>query len=89
MEAEHIYCWHIECKLWLLCSDTMSLAQMNHDNAVDMQVKYIKTKSTELQERIGQGGQGSSKFAAIFTVATAIFCNRWSHSLRLFPKIYE
>lgn len=55
MEAEHIYCWHIECKLWLLCSDTMSLAQMNHDNAVDMQVKYIKTKSTELQERIGQG----------------------------------
>ena len=60
---------------------------MNHDNIVDMQVKYIKTKCTELQERVGQGGQGSSILLPFFIVATAIFCNRcrheWSFSLRL------
>ena len=47
-----------------------------YDNAVDMQVKYIKTKCTELQERVGQDGQGSSIFAAIFYCGN---CNRCDH----------
>ena len=63
---------------------------MEHDNAIEMQVKYIKSKCTEMQERIGQGRQGSSIFAATFY---SIFCNRcgheWSYSLRLLPKIHE
>ena len=66
--------------------------RMKHDNAIDMQVKYIKSKCTEMQERVGQSGQGSSIFAATF-YSPAIFCNRcgheWSYSLRLLPKIHE
>ena len=65
---------------------------MKHGNAIDMQVKYIKSKCTEMQERVGQGGQGSSIFTAT-SYSPAIFCNRcghdWSYSLRLLPKIHE